>query len=330
MRRLTCLVLLAAVGALCTGSARAIRIPGATYSGTHSVGGTVAFTVSPSGFEVTSFSFENLPLGCGTYLTGERTVSAPITNDAFSYTAQGESDISVSGTFTGLQSATGTLSWSGSFCAGNHPTVTWEASTSSPPDADLSVTVTALPDAVLVGDNVTYRATVANAGPAAAFTPTLTATLPSSVTFVSGTASDGIGPCRAAGAVVTCLLQSLPAGRSTVVGVVVKTSHAGPITVSFVVASPSPDPGPGNNTARLGTTVRAPCIVPNVRGRRFPAAKRGLAAAHCKVGKVTRRYSRTVKKGRVIAQDEPPGTRLAPGTTVDLVVSRGRRPSRRG
>jgi beta-lactam-binding protein with PASTA domain len=45
---------------------------------------------------------------------------------------------------------------------------------------------------------------------------------------------------------------------------------------------------------------------------------------------VTRRYSRTVKKGRVIAQDEPPGTRLAPGTTVDLVVSRGRRPSRRG
>jgi uncharacterized repeat protein (TIGR01451 family) len=325
MRRFASLVLLAAAGVLCTGSARALRIPGATYSGTHSGGGTVAFTVSPTGFEVTTVSFENLPLGCGTYLTGERTVNAPITNDAFSYTAQSESDISVSGTFTGLQTATGTLSWSGSFCAGNHPTVTWEASTSSPPDADLSVTLTAEPDTVIVGDQVTYRATVANAGPATAFSPTLTTTLPSGVTFVSGAASDGIGPCRVAGAVVTCVLQSLAAGRSTVVGVVVKTSRVGPLTVSLSVASASPDPGPGNNTTTLKTTVRAPCLVPNVRGRRLPAARRALAAAHCKAGKVTRKYSRTVAKGRVVAQDERPGTRLAPGTAVDLVVSRGRR-----
>jgi uncharacterized repeat protein (TIGR01451 family) len=326
VRRLTWLVLLAAAGVLCTGSAHALRIPGATYSGTHSGGGTVAFTVSPTGFEVTTVSFEMLPLGCGTYLTGERTVAAPITNDAFSYTAQSEGDISVSGTFTGLQSATGTLSWSGSFCAGNHPTVTWEASTSSPPDADLSVTVTALPDTVLVGDDVTYRATVANAGPATAFTPTLTATLPSGVVFVSGSASDGIGPCRATSAVVTCVLQSLPSGRSTVVGVVVKTSRAGLLNLSLSVASVSPDPSSGNNTATAETRVRAPCVVPNVRGRRLPAARRALAAAHCTAGKVTRKYSRTVKKGRVVSQDERPGTRLAPGTRVDLVVSRGRRP----
>src|SRR5919202_998440 len=272
VRRLTWLVLLAAAGVLCTGSAHALRIPGATYSGTHSGGGTVAFTVSPTGFEVTTVSFENLPLGCGTYITGERTLDVPISNDAFSYTAQRDSDISVSGTFTGLQTATGTLSWSGSFCAGNHPTVPWEASTSSPPDADLSVTVTAEPDAVLVGGQFTYRATVANAGPASSFTPTLTATLPSGVTFVSGAASDGIGPCRATSAVVTWVLQSLPSGRSTVVGGVVKTSRAGPIAVSFSVASASPDPSSGNNTAAAETAVRAPCVVPNLRGRRLPAA----------------------------------------------------------
>ena len=105
----------------------------------------------------------------------------------------------------------------------------------------------------------------------------------------------------------------------------VKTSQPGSITVSLGVASASPDPSSGNNTATLKTTVRAPCIVPNVRGRRLPAAKRALAAAHCKAGKVTRRYSRTVAKGRVVAQDERAGTRLAPGTAVDLVVSRGRR-----
>lgn len=325
MRRLTWLILVTSAVVLCTGSARALRIPGATYSGTHSGGGTVSFTVSSTGFEVTSFSFELLPLGCGTYLTGDRTINAPITNDAFSYTAQGEGDISVSGTFTGLQTATGTLSWSGSFCAGNHPTVTWDASTSSPPDADLSVGAGAAQDTVLPGDEVTYHAAVANAGPAAAFAPTLTATLPQGVTFVSGTARDGIGPCRGTSEVVTCVLQSLAAGGSTAVRVVLKTSRAGALRVSFSITSASPDPRPGNNTATAKTTVRAPCIVPNLRGRRLSAARRALAAAHCATGKVTRKYSRTVKKGRVVAQDERPGTRLAPGTTVDLVVSRGRR-----
>jgi uncharacterized repeat protein (TIGR01451 family) len=328
MRRLTWLAPLAAAGVLCTGSAHALRIPGATYTGIHSGGGTVSFTVSDTGFEVTSFSFGLLPLGCGTYLTGDRAISAPITTDAFSYTAQSEGDVSVSGTFTGLQTATGTLSWSGSFCGGNHPTVTWDASTSSPPDADLSVTVNGSPDTVLPGDNVTYRATVSNAGPATALTPRLTATLPSGITFLSGSASNGIGPCRATAVVVTCDLQSLAAGRSTVVGVVVKTSQAGALRVSFDLTSASPDPASGNNTATAETAVRSPCIVPNVRGRRLAAARRSLAAAHCRAGKVTRKYSRTVRKGRVVSQDERPGARLAPGTTVDLVVSRGRRPRR--
>lgn len=325
MRRLSCVVLLAAVGLLCTGSARALRIPGATYSGAHSAGGAVALTVSPSGSEVDSFSFEMLPLGCGTFLTGERHFSAPITNDAFSYTAQSEGDISVSGAFTGLQSAQGTLSWSGSFCGGDHPTVTWSASTSSPPDADLSVTLLPPSDPVLAGEQVRYLATVTNAGPATALTPTLTATLPATVSFVSGTASNGLGPCGSSGVVVTCPLQSMPSGGSTVVGIAVQTSVAGPITVSLSVASASPDPRSGNNTAGVQTTVQAPCIVPNVRGRLLSAARRALAAAHCRAGKVTRRYSRKVKKGRVVSQDERPRTRLFPGSTVDLVVSRGRR-----
>jgi uncharacterized repeat protein (TIGR01451 family) len=326
MRRFTCLVLLAALVLLFAGSARALHIPGATYSGTHSVGGAVAFTVSADGFEVTSFSFESLPLGCGTSLTGERQVSVPITNDAFSYAAQGEGDISFSGTFTGLQSATGTLSWSGSFCAGNHPTVTWNASTSSPPDADLSVTAGALADSVLVGDQITYRVTVANdAGPATALTPILTATLPQGVVYVSGAESNGLAPCSSAGSVVTCALLSIPAGGSGTVDVVVKTSQVGSITVSFGVSSPSPDANPANNSAGVPTTVKAPCIVPNVRGRLLPAARRALARARCKAGEVTRRYSRKVGKGRVISQDEAPGTRLGPGTTVDVVVSRGRR-----
>jgi uncharacterized repeat protein (TIGR01451 family) len=326
MRRLTCLVLFAALGLLVAGSAGALHIPGATYSGTHSAGGTVAFTISPDGFEVTSFSFERLPLGCGTYLTGDRDVSVPITNDTFSYTAQGEGDISFSGTFTGVQSATGTLSWSGSFCAGNHPTVTWNASTSSPPEADLSVTATALADSVLVGDQITYRVTVANdAGPATALTPTLTATLPPGVTFVSGAESNGLAPCSSAGSVVTCPLLSIPAGGSGVVDVDVTASRVGRTTVSFGVASQSPDPSSTNNTASVQTTVQAPCIVPNVKGRLLPAARRALARARCKAGEVTRRYSRKVEKGRVVSQDEAPGTRLDPGTSVDLVVSRGRR-----
>ena len=69
------------------------------------------------------------------------------------------------------------------------------------------------------------------------------------------------------------------------------------------------------------------CTVQNVRGRTLPIARRTLARANCRVGKIRRAYSKNVKKGRVISQKPRFGAVLPGGGKVDLVVSRGRRPS---
>jgi beta-lactam-binding protein with PASTA domain len=48
----------------------------------------------------------------------------------------------------------------------------------------------------------------------------------------------------------------------------------------------------------------------------------------CRLGKTGRAYSRTTRKGRIIKQSRRPRLRLAVGTRVNVVVSRGRKPKR--
>lgn len=69
----------------------------------------------------------------------------------------------------------------------------------------------------------------------------------------------------------------------------------------------------------------APCLVPSVRGQSLARARVRIVRGHCVVGKVARKYSTRVKKGRVIAQSPGAGTTLTAGGKVSLVVSRGRR-----
>jgi beta-lactam-binding protein with PASTA domain len=66
------------------------------------------------------------------------------------------------------------------------------------------------------------------------------------------------------------------------------------------------------------------CVVPKVRGKTLRAAKASISRANCRTGHVTRKSSRKVRKGRVLSQKPRPGTRLAPRSKVNLVVSRGR------
>jgi subtilisin-like proprotein convertase family protein len=67
------------------------------------------------------------------------------------------------------------------------------------------------------------------------------------------------------------------------------------------------------------------CSVPDVRRKMLAAAKRAIRRGHCATGKVTRVYSKAVRKGRVISQRPRRGARLAEGARVSLVVSRGKR-----
>jgi alpha-tubulin suppressor-like RCC1 family protein len=68
---------------------------------------------------------------------------------------------------------------------------------------------------------------------------------------------------------------------------------------------------------------RAQCVVPRVKGKKLAPAKRAIAKAHCSVGKVTKAYSKRVKKGRVISQKPKPGTTLPAASPVNLKVSKG-------
>jgi hypothetical protein len=73
------------------------------------------------------------------------------------------------------------------------------------------------------------------------------------------------------------------------------------------------------------TPAAAPCVVPNVKRKPLATAKRRIGTAHCRTGRVTRARSRTVPKGSVISQSPKAGKKLAPGSKVNLVVSRGKR-----
>lgn len=94
----------------------------------------------------------------------------------------------------------------------------------------------------------------------------------------------------------------------------------------IVVAGWTQLPGSQNHDFAVARYLNpAPCVVPNVRGRALATARLRLARAHCAVGKVTRKYSAQVSKGRVIAQSPRAGATLPAAGKVRLVVSRGLR-----
>jgi beta-lactam-binding protein with PASTA domain len=69
------------------------------------------------------------------------------------------------------------------------------------------------------------------------------------------------------------------------------------------------------------------CAVPAVARQALATAEAALAANHCTVGAITRKYSKTIAKGRVISQSVAPGAQLPANTRVNLVVSKGKAPA---
>lgn len=325
------LVAAALAAGISASNARAVYILGATYSGPHSYGGEVAFTVSADGRTITGFSYTDLPIGCGTSLSeGPRYETVPITGDTFSYSGE-EGDVSYTGTFTGPQAATGTLVWNGPFCPGQHPTVTWQATTSAPFRADLSVALAESPDSVVAGGELMYTATVQNAqlagGASAATDVMLTEPVPAGTELIAASSSQG--SCDESNGVVACALGTIPNGGKATATLNLKADRAGQVVASATVTSGAEDPVPTDNTATEETTVQPLCSVPNVVGKPLAAAKAAIARGHCRTGKITRVYSKRVRKGRVVSQRPPAGTRLLPDAgVVKLVVSRGPKPKR--
>jgi uncharacterized repeat protein (TIGR01451 family) len=127
-----------------------------------------------------------------------------------------------------------------------------------PAGADLSVSVSDSPDPALLEENMTYGITVTNNGPLTATGVTLTDVLPSNVTFVSATTSQGT---TTGTGTVTCNFGSLANGASATLTLVVKTKALGTITNTVTVRAIEYDAGAtggvptGNNSHTEVTTV---------------------------------------------------------------------------
>ncbi|WP_245988460.1 Stk1 family PASTA domain-containing Ser/Thr kinase [Flexivirga caeni] len=100
--------------------------------------------------------------------------------------------------------------------------------------------------------------------------------------------------------------------------------------VSGVVVST--DPGSGHDARKRSTVTLSVSkgperfTVPSVRGMTGAAARQAIQQAHLVVGTVTQAYDATIPAGKVVSADPAIGSSQKPGTTVDLVVSKGQQP----
>jgi uncharacterized repeat protein (TIGR01451 family) len=122
--------------------------------------------------------------------------------------------------------------------------------------ADLSITLTDAPDPVIAGTQLTYTATVSNAGPSDATAVVVNLPTPAGTSFVSGTVSGG-GSCAAG---ISCTINgSMVPGssRTLTITVLVAASvlEGTVINATATVTAGSPDPNGGNNSASTTTSV---------------------------------------------------------------------------
>ena len=115
------------------------------------------------------------------------------------------------------------------------------------PAIDLGLTMTASPDPVLLGSNITYAIAITNRGPSVASGVTLTDLLPNRVVFVSATPSQG--SCAPSGGTIVCGLGGLGAGSSATVFLTVRTLVPGLITNQVTATASEFDLNLADNSA---------------------------------------------------------------------------------
>ena len=120
-------------------------------------------------------------------------------------------------------------------------------------DADMAITLTDSPDPVKVGSELAYSITVENLGPATATGVIMTDDLPSNTDFIRLNTSQG--SCSGSSTVV-CNLESLEAGTSAVIEIVVNPTKPGRLSNTAHVEAIEDDPDSSNNSAIEITRVR--------------------------------------------------------------------------
>jgi uncharacterized repeat protein (TIGR01451 family) len=146
------------------------------------------------------------------------------------------------------------------------PTPTPEPTpTPAPPSADLSILLTASPNAG-VGRELTYTLRAENHGPDTATGVSLNFTRPAGVNFVSSQSTQGQCAEHPNSQQTTqCQLGDIPSGASAFVTVRTVPTAAGEVTAFSSVASGVDDPEQNNNVQQLKITISAVCV-PEVTG----------------------------------------------------------------
>ena len=155
--------------------------------------------------------------------------------------------------------------------AGNDCQTVGNASTAT--SADLSITKTASPNPVVVGQNLTYVLTVRNAGPDAATNVHVRDALTNLLNpngLVSAAVTTGTGTCSPAGpangdVTVDCTIPTLANGATAVVTIVVKPGNTGATDLTrtnsaTVQSNDVGDPNRGNNTSNTTSTTVQPRV----------------------------------------------------------------------
>jgi serine/threonine-protein kinase len=95
----------------------------------------------------------------------------------------------------------------------------------------------------------------------------------------------------------------------------------------------SQDPGPGGRVRKSGTVTLHLSLgpdrrlVPRVAGKDVETARNALVDVGLEVAPTSKSvFSQTIAKGKVVGTDPAAGKRLKPGTTVTLIVSKGKQP----
>jgi uncharacterized repeat protein (TIGR01451 family) len=117
---------------------------------------------------------------------------------------------------------------------------------------DLSLTDAVTPNPVLNGQLLTYTLNIQNVGVGTATGAVLTDTLPSGVTFVSGT---GPGSVTSVGGVVTASIGTLTRGASATVTITARANATGTFTDAAKVSENETDSNPANNSASAPVTI---------------------------------------------------------------------------
>jgi uncharacterized repeat protein (TIGR01451 family) len=130
----------------------------------------------------------------------------------------------------------------------------------APPTIDLAITKSANPNPATVGGQITWTMVVTNNGPSNATGVTVSDPLPSEVSFVS--ASSTQGSCSFASGTVTCAIGSMVNGASVTVTVVTTLNATGTLVNTATVKGDQTETNTANNVASAPDVAQAAFVPP--------------------------------------------------------------------